>query len=161
MGNSTNAVHTWLKATCGDDSYREIARRAGLSDSIISRQIRDLGALTFEVAAGIARAYDSPVLGALLANGLINLAEAGADTIEASLNSASDEQLVLEIARRLDIATGSTIFDRPIGEATERAHNVTHLHERRNVPGSDQDSQEVAFESDLPHEQDTDDLYDA
>jgi hypothetical protein len=138
MSNTANAIHVWLKATCGDDSYREIARRAGLSDSIISRQIREQGHLGYEVAAGIARAYDAPVLGALIANTLLSPEEAGSDTVEAVLSTATDEQLVLEVARRLDVPDANAIFDAPVSTAVKDA-NVTHLDTRRNVRAFDDD----------------------
>ncbi len=133
-----NAVHAWLKATCGDDSYREIARRAGLSDSIISRQMREQGALSFEVAAGIAREYGASVLGAMLANGILSPEEAGAETVEAVLNAATDEQLVLEIARRLDVPNANPLFDAPITRAVDDA-KVTRLDTRRNVRAIEHD----------------------
>ncbi|WP_417556110.1 hypothetical protein [Microbacterium sp.] len=159
MRNSTSSVLAWIKSTCGDDSYREIARRANLSDSIISRQIRDLGALSFEVASAIARAYDSPVLAALLANALLTPEEAGASGIEASLRAATEQQLVIEIARRLDIPGAHDLFDKPIDDALQDAR-VTHINTRRNVPAADQDEREAAFESPIDHDADTDDLYD-
>lgn len=158
MDNSTGNVHAWLKSTCGDDSYREIARRANLSDSIISRQIRDDGALSFEVAVAIARAYGTPVLAALLANGRVEPHEIGASSVEAVLQSATEQQLVIEIARRLDIEGAHDLFDKPIDEAVQDA-NVTHLHTRRNVPATTDDEREVAFESNIDHDADTDDLY--
>lgn len=142
MSNATQATYAWLKATCGDDSYREIARRAKLSDSIISRQIRDLGTLTFEVAAAIAREYDVPVLGALISNGLLSLTEAGVDSTEAVLSAASDEQLVREIARRLEVADANSIFDKPISEATQEA--TIHQFPDRNVSRTHDDDRAVA-----------------
>lgn len=158
MGNSTSTVHAWLKSTCGDDSYREIARRANLSDSIISRQIREDGSLSFEVAVAIARAYDSPVLAALLANGRLAPEEIGASGVEAALRSATEEQLVIEIARRLDIPGAHDLFDKPLDEAAADAR-VTHIESRRNVRALPDDEREAAFESTVDHAADTDDLY--
>ena len=54
-------AHDWLRATCGDDSFREIARRANLSDSIISRQLAG-GSFTFDVTTSIAREYVTSVI---------------------------------------------------------------------------------------------------
>ncbi|MDR6867866.1 transcriptional regulator with XRE-family HTH domain [Microbacterium resistens] len=159
MPTTTEALHSWLRATCGGDSYREIARRAGLSDSIISRQIRDLGSLSFEVVVAIAREYGAPVLPALVANGLVTATEATLPSIEATLRGATEQQLVLEIARRLDIPGAHDLFDRPMSEAVEEA-TVTHLDSRRNVRALDDDEREVAFESEIDHSADTDDLYD-
>ena len=120
----TNA-HEWLKATCGDDSFREIARRAGLSDSIISRQLNS-GAFSFDVAISIAREYETSVLAALVANGHITNEEAGMSTVEAALQSATDAQVVLEVSRRLDVSPSSLVWDSPVSDAAARADATVH-----------------------------------
>lgn len=115
----------WIDEVRGNDSLREVARRAGLHQATFNRQV-NLGALTFEVARDISRAYGRPVLADLIALGHLSASDAGADDIERILHAASDEQLVLEVARRLDATSIGTIYDKPVSEAIEEAEATVH-----------------------------------
>ena len=149
-------AYTWLKATCGDDSFREIARRAGLSDSIVSRQLSS-GAFSYDVAIAIAREYRTSPVAALVSNGHLTEQEAGIESVTSALQAATDEQLVVEIGRRLDVAPSSLLWDAPVSEAVEHAENVTRMEDHRSRPVDD--PRAVASEPDGDH--DEDDGYDA
>lgn len=149
-----NNANEWLRATCGDDSFREISRRAGLSDSIISRQL-STGNISFDVSMAIAREYGTSVIAALVANGHITEKEAGIESTAAALQSATDEQLVVEVGRRLDVTSSSMTWDSPVTESIERASNVARLDDHRNV------DDHKAAASDTSDDQGEDNGYDA
>lgn len=150
-------AYEWLKATCGDDSYREIARRAQLSDSIISRQLSATGVLSYEVALAVSREYGTSPVAALVANGHLTEAEAGIESVTSALQAATDEQLVVEIGRRLDVTPSSMLWDAPVSEAVERAENVTRLDDHRVIAEDD----ELAAASEYAEDRGEDDGYDA
>lgn len=128
-------AHEWIVSVCGNDSNREIARKAKLSDATLSRQISK-DALTFDVVIAIARGYDTSVISALVANGYVTPAEASIDSLDSALQTATDEQLVEEVHRR--IVRGSDAYNGPITSTRPR-----HLRAVENVDGSE-DTRRVA-----------------
>lgn len=115
--------HTWLKSIGATDSLREIASRAGVSHATLSRQIT-AGRFLIETTLELARAYDASPVMALVANGYLTEEEAGLTGIDSVLASASDEQLVTEVGRRLGLPAASMLFDQPISAAVDTASNV-------------------------------------
>ncbi|MFD4957105.1 hypothetical protein [Microbacterium sp. NPDC058389] len=120
-----NLAMKWIDEVRGADSLREVARRARVHQATLSRQI-NLDQLTFESVRDIARAYERPVLADLIATGHLAPSDAGVGDIDTALRAASDEQVVLEIGRRLGVVELSPLFDAPISEAVERAGEVIH-----------------------------------
>lgn len=115
--------HEWLKAIGATDSLRDTAEKAGLSHATLSRQIT-AGRFLIETAIALARAYETSPVAALVVNGHLTEEEAGLDAIEVALAAASDEQLVMEVSKRMGIAGASTLFDAPASEAARTAENV-------------------------------------
>ncbi|MBN9210763.1 MAG: hypothetical protein BGO45_10845 [Microbacterium sp. 71-36] len=114
--------HEWLKAIGATESLRDIASRSGISHATLSRQITN-GRFLIETSLELARAYDASPIAALVANGHLTEEEAGISGIDVALSTATDEQIVLEVGRRLGVS-GSILFDAPISQAVEMAGNV-------------------------------------
>lgn len=130
----------WVDEVRGTDSLREVARRARVHQATLNRQI-NLDQLTFEMVRDIARAYDRPVLADLIATGHLAAADAGVGDIDTALRAASDEQVVVEVGRRLGVVELSPLFDAPISEAVGRAGEI--IHAPFGVGGSTEDEPSV------------------
>lgn len=131
----------WIDAVRGTDSIREVARKSDVTQATLNRQV-NLDMLTFEVVRDVARAYGRPLLSDLVRLEFLSTDDVGSSSIENALRSATDEQLLLAVAERLDVS--STLFDKPISAAVEEASNVTHLHD---VRAPKKNRKEVANES--------------
>lgn len=115
MEHMTDLAH-WAAAITKDDSLNAISRASGVVLSTLSRQWPDK--LSPETVVKIARAYGASVLDALIAQGLIDVTDVATTAALDALQDASDEQLLGEIARRLDNA----VDEHPV--LTEPATNV-------------------------------------
>lgn len=115
--------HEWLKAIGATDSLRDIAARSGVSHATLSRQIA-AGRFLMDTAIELARAYGVSPVSALVSNGHITPDEAGFTGVEIALQSATDEELIVEVGRRLGVAGASTLFDAPVSDAVRAASNV-------------------------------------
>lgn len=151
-------TYEWFKTTTRGDSIRGAAEVARVSNATLTRQLNNQQ-LSFDMAIAVARAYDSSVLAALVANGHITSSEAGVDAADTALQAASDEQLVAEVERRIKGSSRSA-FDRRISDPPASDQGVADIADRRrkktDVGGSVED-REAAFTSDIPHEEDHDD----
>ncbi|MBS1674448.1 MAG: helix-turn-helix transcriptional regulator [Actinobacteria bacterium] len=145
----------WLRTIGANESLREIASKTGVSHATLSRQIND-GAFLMDTTIRIARAYNVSPVAALVANGHLTASEAGLDSVQSALELARDEQLVLEIARRLDVTELGSIYDAPLSEAVSEA--TMHEFPTHKVRDSRQDDRMVANESieEFPQTNDTD-----
>lgn len=110
----------WIDEVRGNDSLRGAARKAGITSAKLIRQVND-DLLTFETVRDIARAYGRSVVSDLIRLGHLTPEDAGAEGLERVLRTASDEELVIEIARRLEVTSMGTIFDKPMSEAVTDA----------------------------------------
>ena len=121
----THNAAAWLSEIVGSDSTNEIARRSGLTVSTVHRQ-RASGSFSPETMAAIARAYGANVLDALIAHGVLSATDVESGFALDALRDATDEQLVNEIARRLEgVADGEGgIFDAPKPPVPLRPVNV-------------------------------------
>ena len=122
----------WLDAVRGADSIREVSRKIGTTHATLNRQAND-DSLSFEIVRSISYAYGRPVLADLIATGHLAPVDVGFSDIEVALHSASDEQLVLEVARRLDATDIGTIYDKPVSEAVRTAKGERHLRAVANI----------------------------
>lgn len=118
-----NESMKWIDTVRGADSIREVARKSGIPQPTLARQV-NAGQLTFESTRDISRAYGRSVLADLVSVRHLTHEDVGIDGIDRALAAASDEQLVSEVARRLDIAPSSTMWDSPISQASEVSSNV-------------------------------------
>lgn len=115
-----NTAMKWIDEVRGTDSIREVARRAGLNQATLNRQV-NLDQLTFDVVRDVSRAYARSLLADLVRTGFLAEADVAGDGIASALKAANDEQLVLEVASRLEITTIGTIYDKPVSEAVREA----------------------------------------
>lgn len=151
-----NASMQWIDEVRGPDSIREVARRVGMNQGTLNRQI-NLDQLTFETVRDVCRAYERPLIPALIATGHITHEDAGIDRAEAALQSASEQQLVDEVGRRLGLPVPSRVYDLPISEAMGTIHQLRPAD--RHVGDIEEDLAEVASEPFTLHDEDTDDNY--
>lgn len=135
----------WLDEVRGTDSIREVARRVGMNQGTLNRQV-NLDQLSFDTVRDVSRAYGRPVLSDLIALGHLAPHDVGVDSLEAALRSATDEHLVMEIARRLEISPSSSIYDAPLTTAVTSSSNV--VRGDFGVGGSVEDLPSVARPSD-------------
>ena len=150
-----NESMRWVDEVRGVDSLREVARKIGTTHSTLARQING-DQLTFDSVREIARAYRRPVLSDLMRLNFLSAQDAGMEGVERALSAATDEQLVIEIARRLDVTPSSMLWDAPVTEAVERAENVTRLEDHRFTPVDD----ERAVASEISDDDGSDEHYD-
>jgi len=142
----------WIDEVRGTDSMRGAARRAEITAAKLIRQVND-DQLTFETVRDVSRAYGRSVLADLVTMGMLTPGDVGVEGLERALQSASDEQLVLEVGRRLDVTPTSMLFDTPVDVAVERAGNVTPL---RQNPKESHDELAAASERSDDLGEDTD-----
>lgn len=119
-----NLAMKWIDDLRGTDSIREVARKSGIAQPTLARQINN-GQLTFESVRDVSRAYGRAVLADLITLGHLSESDAGIEGIERALSAATDEQLVVEVGKRLDVTPSSMVWDAPASEAIERAENVS------------------------------------
>ena len=100
MTNETNFVD-WFNQLTGDDPQRVAAKKAGLIESTLSRQI-SRGTFRPEMVIALCRGYDrSPVTG-LVETGYLQPWELDGVSVPYALREATNEQLLDEIMRRSD-----------------------------------------------------------
>lgn len=146
----------WLDRVRGNDSIREAARKAGTTHATLNRQAKE-DAFTFEIVRDLSRAYGRTPLTDLVELGLLTLTDVGGGTANAALSAATDEDLVIEVGRRMGIQNASALFDMPVSEAVASVHPIRRA--KTNVGGFGEDLAEVASEPFGLHEDDTDDKY--
>ncbi len=138
----------WLDDVRGTDSIREVARRVGMNQGTLNRQV-NLDQLTWEAVRDISRAYGRPVLADLVQLGHLNASDLGVSDIDTALRSATEEELIVEVGRRLGVS-GSVLFDAPISAAVATASNVVGhgRFQAADVGGSEEDLEAVARPAD-------------
>ena len=96
----------WLDQTAGDASEREIAKRAGISNTTIHGQIQR-GHFPAESVIRIAEAFDHHPVTALIDTGHLGAKWAARADAREALRDATDEDLAEEILRRMKRGTAS------------------------------------------------------
>ncbi len=123
----------WIDEVRGTDSIREVARKARMNQGTLNRQI-NLDQIAFETVRAVARAYDLPVVPALIATGHLSREDVGySDSV---LTAASDDELVEEVAKRLRRNSVSSDYDLPISQLPS---GITPLHPPADVGASQLD----------------------
>lgn len=143
-----NEAMQWIDDVRGTDSLRGAARKANITSAKLIRQVND-NQLTFETVRDVSRAYGRSVLADLIALGHLSEADAGIEGIERALAAATDEQLVVEVGRRLEVTPSSLNWDVPVTEAVERAGNVSGSRQDATVHDLKARRQAVGLESAL------------
>ena len=117
----------WLEAVTRGDSGNAIAQNARVQQPTLGRQ-RRAGSLSPEMIVAIARGYHVPVLPGLIACGLITEAEAELKDrlggVEEVLASASDEQLLRAVLRRVE---GGSRLDSILTCPLDETHPMLHV----------------------------------
>lgn len=101
---------SWYEETVAGDSVSQVARKTGLSQSTLNRQVTQYYQLSPEAAVSIARVYGADTLEALIVTGLITADEAASyrhvdleTLVPSALELATDTQLTRELTRRLNL----------------------------------------------------------
>lgn len=100
MGHMKN--HTrWFNQLTNNASGRAAADRAGFNPATLNRQLKR-NELATEVVIQLARAYGRPPVRALLETGYLRIEETGTLTRAELAAALSDQELIAQIARRID-----------------------------------------------------------
>ncbi|WP_455005623.1 hypothetical protein [Corynebacterium propinquum] len=100
----------WFKRVTRGDSAREIARRAGLNNRTVARQISNEEFST-DIIIKVAEAYDESPVVALVDLGFMSSRWISEPGVLTALTRASDEQLTDELLRRLRLLPDEPITD--------------------------------------------------
>lgn len=102
----------------------QLAQRAGMQKSKLSRQLSGESTLTMETLRDVARGAGLDMLEVFAAAGFITRTEEQALRAAGNIARATDEDLAAEVLRRMQ--AGSEVMDRPITDA-----QIVELSERR------------------------------
>lgn len=108
----TTSAASWFAALPGEPSVNEAAKRVGLIQSTLSRQIKS-DTLAPENAVVIARAYKQSPVTALVAIGLISEREVKEAAGTAGIRDITDEALVSEVLRRIQTGDSHPALTEP------------------------------------------------
>lgn len=107
----------WFKETVGDDSVNVAAKKAGVQQSTLNRQLTR-GTIPAESVIMIARVYTGNPIQALVDTGYITTQEAQESLTIIDWHTASEADLTRELLRRVD-TTG--IINQPLdGDGVRR-----------------------------------------
>lgn len=124
-------AHEWVARVTGSASGREIAARLDRPVSTVNRQLSSETPDASLIVA-IARTYGASVVDGLLSIGLVEPGDLKSRVIIATLTSATDEELVAEIYRRLQEPDGPH-HDAAIMFPEQRPHDA----EEQSLPTDD------------------------
>lgn len=94
--------HTaWIEALIGADTRREASKKAGMSESTLSRQL-GRNALSPEMVIALCRAYEKTPVDGLVQTGFLNPWEAEGISVDAALDQATNQELLGAVMRRSD-----------------------------------------------------------
>lgn len=107
----------WLQKVAADKNGKvvvsAISKRAHIANSTLTDRLNNPEGLTVDQVIAICRAYSYPFTQGLLDLGFITEADLRLPAIQATLRDATDQQLVDEIARRLEHGNRAA-FDKPL-----------------------------------------------
>ena len=106
------SIADWYKKTVGNDSTNMVAENAGIVPASLYRQLPDK--LSPQSVVKIARAYGVSAIEGLVALGLLDDSDIRMLEISDSLKNASSDELLREIASRLD--RDPSLADQPVWE---------------------------------------------
>lgn len=110
--NETMNKHEWLEAAIAEDTVSEMALKAGMSKATAFRQFNNDLNFTAENVILIARAYHKDPVEALVAFDYLRDDERGTASLRAALKNATNDDLLTEIAARLD--RDPSLADQPV-----------------------------------------------
>ncbi|MDV2477415.1 transcriptional regulator [Rhodococcus zopfii] len=95
----------WLEKLINGDSYRTAARKIGIDQSTITKQL-SRGGIRPENVIAFARAYGRKAADELVATGYLKRSDVEGLGVEEALKRATNLQLLTEIDRRMSGGTG-------------------------------------------------------
>ena len=104
--------HEWFSSTIGNDTIAEVGLKAGIVKTTIWRQFNNVLNFTAENVILIARAYHKDPVEALVAFDYLRDDERGTASLRAALKNATNDDLLTEIAARLD--RDPSLADQPV-----------------------------------------------
>ncbi|MFH6687434.1 helix-turn-helix transcriptional regulator [Cellulosimicrobium funkei] len=118
MSAATERLEQFFDRISRGASRRAIADAAGLDPSTLTRQL-SRGRVPVQTVVAVCRAYGADLVEGFLAAGYVSEPEAERMSSGGSLESATDEQLVGEILRRLQNGSASGTLTEPIPSPPE------------------------------------------
>lgn len=94
-------INQWFETITGGSSQRAAARKIGLQQSKLSRQLSG-GHLAPEIIRDLARAFKRPVVDELIATGFLAPSDTEIIGVEQALALATNSQILREISQRVD-----------------------------------------------------------
>lgn len=110
--NENMDKYQWLKEAMNGETINELANKAGISSATAWRQFNNDLNFTAENVILIARAYHKDPVEALVAFDYLREDERGTASLRAALKNATNDDLLTEIAARLD--RDPTLADQPV-----------------------------------------------
>ena len=104
--------YQWLKEAMNGETINELANKAGISSATAWRQFNNDLNFTAENVILIARAYHKDPVEALVAFDYLRDDERGTASLRAALKNATNDDLLTEIAARLD--RDPSLADQPV-----------------------------------------------
>lgn len=104
--------YQWLKEAMNGETINELANKAGISSATAWRQFNNDLNFTAENVILIARAYHKDPVEALVAFDYLRDDERGTASLRAALQNATNDDLLTEIAARLD--RDPSLADQPV-----------------------------------------------
>ena len=117
--------YQWLKEAMNGETINELANKAGISSATAWRQFNNDLNFTAENVILIARAYHKDPVEALVAFDYLREDERGTASLRAALQNATNDDLLTEIAARLD--RDPSLADQPVwqGDPKDLDRQVT------------------------------------
>lgn len=115
----------WLEKLINGDSYRTAAKKIGIDQSTITKQLTRGGTLRPENVIALARAYGRKAADELVRTGYLEPDDMEGLGVEEALSRATNLQLLTEIDKRMSEGTGSVFAETPSNISDNR--DDTHL----------------------------------
>lgn len=107
-------IREWYEKVTNGDSGNQVAEKAGISQSTLSRQVNS-GRFSAEVVVAVARRYGASPIRGLIILGLVTREEFEKEIRAVQLSEYTDGEIVEEVARRLvHLPESGTDYDKPI-----------------------------------------------
>lgn len=109
----------WLEKLLNGDSIRTAARKIGIDQSTITKQL-SRGGIRPENVIALARAYGHKAADELVATGYLKRADIEGLGVEEALRRATNGQLLAEIDRRMNAGKGAVFTETPSNVSSNR-----------------------------------------
>lgn len=93
-------MKSWYESTVKDDSVNAAARKSGIVQTTLSRQVKARN-FTAETVIAISRAYGVGVIRSLVQTGHLTNSDVEAYRVHGGLDAANDREIAAEVMKRL------------------------------------------------------------